>query len=136
MTKVHKSQTEVIKEATKEGKSVHFCNAVGLMSPQALGVGAEVPKIQRARCAPDSCGEGRLSFLRCIHGTGFTVPKRSRLRMDGRKRPSGMYLCAPANGLFFPCTWMTSKGKEKAKSGTHVARLMKHVSSWEVHDFS
>ena len=50
MTKV-RSKKKVIKEAQKEGKTVHCATLVD-MPRQELGVGTEIPKVLRTCCTP------------------------------------------------------------------------------------
>ena len=50
MTKV-KTQREVIKEAQKEQRTVHFATLVDICHLK-IGVGAKISEIQRPGCAP------------------------------------------------------------------------------------
>ena len=66
-----KIKKDVIEKARKEGWTVHFATLMDLCHLKKLGVGAKLPKIQRARRSPRWCCEGRFWLLRCIHGAGL-----------------------------------------------------------------
>ena len=51
LTKV-RHKTEVIAEATKKGKTAHFCVVNGHLSSQECGVGAKISEIQRPNSIP------------------------------------------------------------------------------------
>ena len=46
------SKKEVIQEAWKQGRTVHLATLMDTSHLQELGLGAEIPKIQRTCCAP------------------------------------------------------------------------------------
>ena len=80
-----KSRQEVIEQAQQEGKTGHVCNAFGLMPPQHLWFGNEIPKMQKQCCTTRRRCERRLRPVCCVHKAGIFHVTHESCRSSGRK---------------------------------------------------
>ena len=75
-----KSKKEVILEAQKEKRKVHFASLMDICHLKKYGVGTEVSKVRRLGCAPRWHCERRFRLVCCIHRARFVC-----VTHDGRK---------------------------------------------------
>ena len=62
-----RSKKEVILEAHRDKKKVHFCFIDGHVSPEECGVGTKTPEVSRTNRAPRGPCQRRLWSLRSFH---------------------------------------------------------------------
>ena len=78
------NKNEVIDEARKEGKTVHFCFIKGSLSSLEFGVGTKTSKIQGSSCAPRWFSEKWLRLLPSIYRARFFCVTDDSSESNGR----------------------------------------------------